>query len=520
MEKRYSGILLHPVSFPSKYGIGDFGRHCYEFIDFLFRSGQSLWQVLPLNPCGYGNSPYSPYSSFAGNELLIDLDSLQEHGILSKRDLELHPYFDDCFVDYELVNEWKFPLLKKCAATFLEKASKEDMKKFDIFEAENSWWLEDFSCFTVFRDHFNKEAKEEGIDGDSAWYAYWPEGLKRKEKSELSKWKKKLEEKIKIAKVLQYFFFEQWSKVKEYANQRGIKIVGDIPIFVSHDSSDVWANQELFKLKSDASLISVAGVPPDYFSPTGQRWGNPIYDWAAMEKDDFAWWKDRFRLNMKLYDIVRIDHFRGFDAFWSIPAKEKTAVKGKWVKAPGKKLFTSLKKEFGELPVIAEDLGHITESVYALRDKFNFPGMKVLHFAFDFKENGMLNPDNAFLPHNYEENSVVYTGTHDNDTTFGWYHKLPDNYKDLVRTYMARNDHDIVWDFIRLAISSSARYCILPFQDILEHGSESRMNTPSTVGKNWGWRYKQNDLNDYRLSRLSEMTWLYNRFNSTLIESD
>lgn len=515
MENRCSGILLHPTSLPSKYGIGDFGKSCFEFIDFLFSSGQSLWQVLPLGPCGFGDSPYSPYSSFAGNQLLIDLDALEEEGILSKRDLETRPMFERLTVDYDLVKEWKNPLLKKAAIVFLQKASKKDLEIFDKFLKENDWWLEDFAIFSVLRKHFDRLADEQETVDDASWYVSWPDKLKYRDKKELDKWKKDLAEEVQIVKVLQYFFFSQWQKIKAYANERGIQIVGDIPIFVSHNSCDVWANQEIFKLNPDCSLSEVAGVPPDYFSPTGQRWGNPLYDWKEMEADDFAWWKKRFKMNFELYDIVRIDHFRGFDAYWAVPAKEKTAEKGKWVKAPGNKLFRSLKKEFGDLPVIAEDLGHITQSVHALRDKNNLPGMKILQFAFGYTKNGMLDSANDFLPHNYNRNSVVYTGTHDNDTTLGWYQKLPENYKDLVRTYIARNDHDIVWSFIRLAMSSTSRYCVIPLQDILEHGSESRMNIPSTIGDNWNWRYSSDELNDYRRNRLSEMTWLHNRYNTT-----
>ncbi|MBN1993516.1 MAG: 4-alpha-glucanotransferase [Anaerolineae bacterium] len=507
---RSSGILLHPTSFPGPYGLGDLGQSAYAFIDFLVRAKQSLWQVLPLGPTGYGDSPYASFSSFAGNPLLISLDRLATSGDLVEADLAGKPDFLLDQVDYGRVIQWKTPLLEKAARNFLSYAAAERRNDFDAFCAEHSGWLDDFALFMVVKDHFDQKAREAGVFG-AMWNTYWDKDIALRQPRAMARWQKEHAGAIAVKKVQQYYFFEQWGALRRYANERGVKIIGDIPIFVAPDSVDVWANRELFHLDKKGQPTVVAGVPPDYFSETGQLWGNPLYNWQAMARQNYQWWIDRLAATLRLVDIIRIDHFRGFEAYWEIPAGEKTAVKGQWVKAPGMELFKTAKAALGELTILAEDLGVITPAVEALRDHFAFPGMKILQFAFDSKEAGDLNASNAFLPHNYGRNAVVYTGTHDNDTTLGWYRQRTPEEKDLIRRYLARDDHDIVWDFIRLAMASSARYAIIPLQDVLNLDTDARMNTPSTLGGNWDWRYRPEALNQWGSDRLRELVDLYGR---------
>ena len=507
---RSSGILLHPTSFPGPHGIGDLGRAAYQFVDFLVEAGQSLWQVLPLGPTGYGDSPYASFSSFAGNPLLISLDELVESGDLEAEDLADPPDFPIDKVDFGWVIFWKGRLLEKAARNFLANATPSRRAEFDAFCAEYAAWLDDFALFMAVKEQFEAKAKAEDVFG-AMWNNFWDKDIALRRPEAMERWRAQQVETIAVKKVLQFYFFRQWQAVKGYANERGVQIIGDIPIFVAPDSVDVWANPDRFLLDKNGQPKVVAGVPPDYFSETGQLWGNPLYDWKAMQKNGFAWWIARIRATLNLVDIIRIDHFRGFEAYWEIPAGEKTAIEGRWIKAPGVALFEVVEKELGDLPILAEDLGVITPEVVALRERFGFPGMKILQFAFDSKESGGLNATNAFLPHNHTANSVVYTGTHDNDTTKGWYRERTVEEQDFIRRYLARDDHDIVWDFIRMAMASVACFALVPMQDLLNLGSDARMNIPSTLGSNWAWRYRPEALNPSVSGRLRDMVELYGR---------
>lgn len=507
---RSSGILLHPTSFPGPHGIGDLGEAAFRFVDFLVEAKQSLWQVLPLGPTGYGDSPYASFSTFAGNPLLINLDQLVEAGDLAPADVTDVPSFPIDKIDFGWVIVWKFPLLEKAARNFLASASAGRKADFEAFCAEQSGWLDDFALFMAVKDHFDQKAQAEDVFG-AMWSNYWDKDIALRRPVALKRWRKEKAEAIAIKKVLQYYFFQQWGAVRAYANERGIKIIGDIPIFVAPDSVDVWANRELFFLDKEGQPTVVAGVPPDYFSPTGQLWGNPLYNWKVMTSQGYQWWIERIRAMLQLVDIIRIDHFRGFQAYWEVPAGEDTAINGRWIKAPGMELFETIERELGELPILAEDLGVITPEVEALRDHFKFPGMKILQFAFDSKEAGGLDATNKFLPHNHGRNAVVYTGTHDNDTTKSWYRERTPEEKDLIRRYLARHDDDIVWDFIRLAMASVARFAIVPFQDVLNLDNDARMNTPSVLGGNWAWRYRAEALSSWASCRLGELVDLYGR---------
>lgn len=520
MERpRASGILLHPTSFPGPYGIGELGQAAYDFVDFLVEAGQSLWQVLPLGPTGYGDSPYASFSTFAGNPLLISLEKLVELGDLDEADLADLPDFPLDKVDYGWVIHWKMPLLKKAAYNFLTKADTPRKVEFDTFCADQSYWLDDYALFMAVKEHFDQKAQEADVFG-AMWSNYWDKDIALRRPEAVTRWREERAETIAIRKVWQYYFFRQWTALRAYANEQHVQIIGDIPIFVAPDSVDVWANRELFKLDENGQPTVVAGVPPDYFSATGQLWGNPLYDWEVMAQQDFKWWVERIQATLQLVDIIRIDHFRGFEAYWEVPADEETAINGGWIKAPGMILFQTVEQELGHLPILAEDLGVITPEVEALRDHFEFPGMKILQFAFDAKEAGSLNAKNKFLPHNHRWNSVVYTGTHDNDTTKGWYQERSDEEKDLIRRYLARPDEDIVWDFIRLAVASVARYAIIPMQDVLNLDSEARMNRPSVAGGNWTWRYRSAALNEWVSSRLLELVHLYGRHPKLWVEEE
>lgn len=507
---RSGGILLHPTSFPGLHGIGDLGETAFQFIDFLAEARQSLWQVLPLGPTGYGDSPYASFSSFAGNPLLINLNKLVEAGDLAAEDLANVPDFPIDKVDFGRVIYWKMPLLKKAARNFLASADAAHQQDFDSFCAEHAGWLDDYTLFIAVKECFDQKAKDDGVFG-AMWSNYWDKDIALRRPEAVAQWKEEQAESIAIQKVWQYYFFQQWTALRRYANAQGIKIIGDIPIFVAPDSVDVWANRDLFHLDEEGQPTVVAGVPPDYFSDTGQLWGNPLYDWEAMAAHGYQWWIDRIRATLRLVDIIRIDHFRGFEAYWEVPAGEETAINGRWVKAPGKALFEAVEKALGELPILAEDLGVITPEVEALRDHFDFPGMKILQFAFDSKEAGGLNATNPFLPHNHRRNAVVYTGTHDNDTTRGWYRARTPQEKDLIRRYLGRPDHDIVWEFIRMAMASVARYAIIPLQDVLDLDSDARMNRPAVFGGNWAWRYRPEALSSDISNRLRELVDLYGR---------
>ncbi len=419
LPQRASGILLHPTSLPGPHGVGTLGENAYRFVDFLVEAGQSLWQILPLGPVGFGASPYSTFCSVAGNPLLISLGLLLRTGELG--DDELAPPFapDAEAVDYEVLIAWKLPRLEKAAERFLERRFGKRHEDYRQFCHQNRVWLDDYALFMALKEHFDRRATAEGYWG-ATWNTYWDKDAAMREPAALNRWRSQLAPRIDLQKVWQYFFFEQWTALRQYANERGIAIVGDMPIFVALDSVDVWAAPGLFQLDADRQETLVAGVPPDYFSATGQRWGNPLYDWGAMQGSGFAWWIRRFQGLLQLVDIVRIDHFRGFAACWTIPAEEETAVHGRWAKVPGKALFETLRGKLGELPFLAEDLGVITPDVEELRDHFGFPGMRVLQVGFENIEIG-----NIHLPEYHVENSVVYTGTHDNNTTLGWYRRSP-----------------------------------------------------------------------------------------------
>ena len=495
---RKSGVLLHPTSFYGKEGIGTLGDAAYNFIDFLCDADQTLWQILPLGPTGYGDSPYASFSTFAGNPLLIDLERLVKKGWADKKEITPPEFIKaEGNVDFGAVVWWKTPLLKKCADYFLSNASKEDLDAYKKFCKEKSSWLLNFALFMSIKSFYDKKAEEEK-PADSRWNFYWPKGLKNHEEDAIAEWKKEHSAEIEQYKVIQFFFDVQWTELKNYANENGIQIIGDIPIFVAPDSADVWANKELFQLDENAHPVAVAGVPPDYFCATGQLWGNPLYDWDAMKKTNYAWWVARIRRVLELTDCVRIDHFRGFEAYWSVPANHDTAMNGKWVKGPGLDLFKTIKKKLGDIPIIAEDLGVITDEVAALRDNAGFPGMKVIQFAFskdEVKEKGMTN---YFLPHEYTTSQcVVYTGTHDNDTAQGWLELLDDETLLIVAEYLtgeklnSEKAKSMVKTgslrklMIKAAIASSASYAVIPFQDIAGYGNEARMNRPATTGSNW-----------------------------------
>ncbi len=487
---RSSGVLLHPSSFPGRFGIGSLGASAFEWLDWLEAAGQKLWQVLPLGHTGYGDSPYQSFGAFAGNPLLIDLELLVADGFLSLEALQNVPDFPQDTVDYGWIYIWKWQILRQAASTWQEKASSAERTAFTNWRTANASWLEDYALFMACKNaHSGKP-----------WNTWKPELVRRDEEA-LNTARLEYAADITLYALTQYWFFSQWAMVQKVAHAKGIRIVGDIPIFVAHDSSDVWANQGLFALEPDGSPSVVAGVPPDYFSATGQLWGNPHYRFDVMAKDGFSWWLQRFEETFKTVDIVRVDHFRGFEAYWEIPGSAETAITGQWVKAPGIELFNAVRAKFGDLAIIAEDLGVITPEVEALRDGFNLPGMKILQFAFYGDQNDL------FLPHMYSENCVVYTGTHDNDTTLGWWKSEPETVKSKAKTYLGVTGKDIVWDLIRAAWKSKAVMALAPLQDLLELDTEKRMNLPGSLGgTNWGWRYSSEVLSPGLAAKLKALT--------------
>ncbi|WAL59592.1 4-alpha-glucanotransferase [Thermocoleostomius sinensis] len=496
-SQRVSGILLHPTSFPGRFGIGDLRSEAYRFIDFLADSDQHLWQILPLGPTSFGNSPYMSYSAMAGNPLLISLDLLHGEGLLSDADLAHIPDFPLDHVDFDRVAATKFPLLQQACRNFATSASAERRDAFQQFQQEKADWLEDYALFMALKRKFNGQS----------WHT-WEPGLAKRDKATLQQFRSELAEEIFFEEFLQFEFFRQWSDLKHYANSKGIQIIGDIPIYVAHDSADVWANPDNFCLDSETGEPALmAGTPPDYFSETGQLWGNPVYNWDYLQQSDFQWWIQRFEAMLDYVDLIRIDHFIGFESFWAIPQGETNAVNGSWIKAPGKQFFEVLKQKLGSLPILAEDLGTVTPEVEALRDHFEFPGMKVLHFAFGGDAR------NPYLPFNYDKrNCVVYTGTHDNNTTVAWYETLPDHERDRLLDYLGCISSDgIHWDMIRLAFGSIANLAIIPLQDILGLGSNARMNFPGRLEGNWGWRYRSEALNDETCGRLKHITQVFGR---------
>ncbi|MDX1414463.1 MAG: 4-alpha-glucanotransferase [Candidatus Promineifilaceae bacterium] len=495
---RSAGVLAHPTSFPGRYGIGDIGGAAYNFIDFLVKSRQSLWQILPLGPTGYGDSPYQSFSAFAGNPLLISPDKLVQDGYLSAAALEDVPRFPRDKVDFGWVIDYKGKLLKQAFDQFQHYGLGDQRVEFEAFCAEQASWLDDYALFMALK---NFHVEHEG----GVWNT-WPEDIARHQPQAVAWWAEHLETEVKMQKFMQYLFFDQWLALKAYANERGIKVVGDIPIFVAFDSADVWANPDLFYLNEDGSPAVVAGVPPDYFSATGQRWGNPLYRWYEMSQNNYAWWTARLEMSFTQADIVRIDHFRGFDAYWEIPASEPTAVIGKWIKGPGQAFFEAMEQNLDELPLIAEDLGVITPEVVALRDRFDFPGMKILQFAFGGERNS------GFLPHNFDSNCVVYTGTHDNETVCGWFGNASEDERRHVLSYMDVSSGDnIAWDLIRLAYASVADTAVSTLQDLMDLDNRARMNFPGKPSGNWQWRYEAPMLTDEIAQKLAALTELYGR---------
>lgn len=496
---RRSGILLHPTSLPGRFGIGDLGNAAYRFVDFLAAARQSYWQVLPLSPTGYADSPYQGLSAFAGNPMLISPEKLVEAGYLSQEDLEEAPDFPSERVDFGPVICYKTGLLDRAFANFQARASRAQRAAFSSFCQEQAFWLEDFALFMALKETHNLRP----------WWEWKPE-LAKREPQALARAREALADEIASQKFRQWQFFEQWLALKRYANERRIRIIGDIPIFVARDSADVWANPNLFQLDDDLKPTVVSGVPPDYYSCTGQLWGHSLYRWEVMAREGYSWWIKRLRMAFTQADIVRIDHFRGFYNYWEVPAGEKTAVKGRWVRGPGTEFFRAVTAALGKVAIIAEDLGDFdAESragVDALLAEFGYPGMKVLQFAFNS------GPANAFLPHNFTRNCVVYTGTHDSDTSASWYQTISEAERQFVRKYLGSDETDIAWDLIRLAWASVAHTAIAPVQDLLSLGHEARMNTPGTSGPpNWCWRLKPGMLNDAVTARLAELTTIYGR---------
>jgi 4-alpha-glucanotransferase len=491
--ERASGILLHPTSLPGPYGIGDLGPAAFRWLDWLSGTGCKLWQVLPLGPTGYGDSPYQCFSAFAGNPYLISPDFLLRDNLLHANDLIEKLDFDPHKVDYGRLIPWKLNLLERAFNRFVADSGSFN-RDFDSFCVANASWLEDYALFMAIKE----------AHGGGPWQD-WPESLRKREPAALYEARTSLKDAILRFTFYQFIFFRQWNALRDYAHQKGLRIIGDAPIFVAMDSSDVWSHPGLFFLDPDGRPTVVAGVPPDYFSPTGQMWGNPLYRWEAHKSTGYAWWLERLRATLATVDIVRIDHFRGFAGYWEIPYGNPTAEIGRWVPGPGAELFKAISASLGmDLPIIAEDLGVITPDVVALRDQFDLPGMKILQFAFS-------GPDNVFLPHHYPQNCVAYTGTHDNDTSRGWYKTGPENEKDFARRYLRVDGSDFAWDLIRAVWHSTAAFAVAPMQDWLNLGTEARFNFPSRLGGNWDWRITDEALNAELQSSIRELNWLYQR---------
>jgi len=504
---RSSGILLHITSLPARFGIGDLGPSAYEFADFIADAGVKLWQVLPLNPTGYGDSPYQCFSAFAGNPILLSLDRLAEQGLLRGPDLAGIPAFPNTLVNYGSVIPYKMSLLRRAAQAFFAEASGPDRAAFDRFCEQSASWLNDYSLFMAVKDQHG------GII-----FTSWEPAIRQRNPQAVREWSTRLAGEIQAYKFWQFEFFRQWQTLKTYCQERGIRFMGDIPIYVAHDSADVWSHPDLFYLDAHGSPTIVSGVPPDYFSATGQLWGNPIYRWDVLAASGYKWWIDRFRASLALFDMVRLDHFRGFEAYWEVPGGEPTAMNGKWTKGPGEEFLTALQSALGELPIVAENLGVITPPVEKLRNQFGLPGMSLLQFAFGNDPQGP-----SFRPHNYSRDLVAYTGGHDNDTTLGWWNSsvgadstrtLADIEKEhaFARAYLnLEDDKKINWAMIRAVFASVADIAIVPLQDVLGLGDEARMNLPGRVSGNWKWRFPPRALTNDLSARLRSLTSLYDR---------
>ena len=501
MKARQSGVLMHISSLPGKYGIGSFGQSAYDFVDFLVRTKQRYWQILPLGTTSYGDSPYQSFSAFAGNTHFIHLDFLVNEGLLSEEDLHGINFGDNPReVDYAKIFEARRPLLEKAVARFLETG---DVDSFYRFAEENAAWLEVFAEYMAIKEHFD----------NLAWTEWPDEAIRRREVDRLAHYRSELSDKLVYHRVTQYLFFKQWLQLKAYANKHHIEIVGDMPIYVAADSCDVWSQPHFFKTDEVGKPTCVAGCPPDEFSATGQLWGNPIYDREAMDRDGYVWWIDRLRESFKIYDIVRIDHFRGFESYWEVPADSETSATGKWVKGPDYKLFAAVKEALGELNIIAEDLGFMTNEVIELRERTGFPGMKILQFAFN------PNDESIDSPHLATNNSVMYTGTHDNNTVLGWYRdEIDDPTREYMAQYTNRKEYETVpHAMLRTIFASVSFMAIATMQDLLELDSSARMNYPSTIGGNWAWRMTAEELNPIVEGELYSLTKTYRRMNTDLI---
>jgi 4-alpha-glucanotransferase len=492
-SNRSAGILLHPTSLPGPHGIGDLGPAAYRWIDALVEARQTWWQILPLGPTGYGDSPYQCFSAFAGNTYMLSPELLVQDGLVGRDDVA-GPSFPNSHVDFGSVIHYKIGLLARAWEHFRRGHAGSLRPQYEEFCERHRDWLDDFALFMAVK----------AVHGGVSWLD-WPGDLVRRQPAALESARRRLADAIGLHRFGQFLFFRQWHDLRAYAHGAGLRFIGDIPIFVSSDSADVWAHPEMFLLDEQGRPRVVAGVPPDYFSATGQLWGNPIYDWEAMRASGYGWWVQRLQATLEQVDLVRLDHFRGFEAYWEIPAGMPTAEVGRWVPGPGAELLETLRSELGGLPLIAEDLGVITPEVEALRDHFHLPGMRILQFAFG----GAV--ENRFLPHNHEHNSVVYTGTHDNDTTRGWYANLPEGEAHFLRSYLARDCHDVAWDLIRAAWASVADRAIAPLQDVLDLGTDARMNLPGRPAGNWGWRFSEDILTPCVIERLGELTDLYGR---------
>lgn len=496
--KRSAGVIMHIASLPGKYGIGTFGREAYNFVDFLSKTGLRYWQILPLGQTGYGDSPYQSFSAFAGNPYFIDFDLLCKERLLNKEDYINEDYGDDEeSIDYGLLFKVKYKVLKKAYKNFKEVKSLRTHDEYRKFERQNSFWLEDYSLYMAVKEHFGLVSWQE-----------WDEDIKCREKDAMRRYKELLEDEINYWKFIQFIFYKQWNKLKRYTNAQGISIIGDIPIYVAEDSADTWSNPQdyLFDLET-LKPLKVAGCPPDAFSSTGQLWGNPIYNWEHMEEEDYKWWISRIKQSLNIYDVLRIDHFRGFESYWEIPYGEETAINGKWVKGPGIKLFNAIREELGEINVIAEDLGFLTDEVMEFLKESGFPGMKVLQFAFDARE------ESNYLPHTYTNNCIAYTGTHDNDTFRGWF-EVTGSKSDVeyCKEYLALSKEEgYNWGFIRGAWSSVADVSIALMQDFLNLGNETRVNLPSTLGHNWKWRIKEGSCTTELADKIYKYTKMYGR---------
>lgn len=492
---RASGVLLHPTSLPGPCGIGDLGPESYRFVDMLAAAGQTYWQALPLGPTGYGDSPYQTFSAFAGNPLLVSPEILVDEGLLPAAVLDAVPGFPDDRVDYGPVITWKKRVLREAFTCFDKHATPGQRSAFDQFSATHSTWLSDFTLFMALKDAH-----------DGAPWPAWPRDIAARKPQAVARWRGQLDREIRLHAFHQHLFFRQWSALKAYAASRGVRMIGDAPIFVAHDSADCWIHRDLFYLTPDGAPALVAGVPPDYFSATGQLWGNPLYRWEAHAAAGYAWWVDRLRMAFSLVDLLRLDHFRGFAGYWAIPASAPTAETGDWRPGPGPAFFEAVEQALGApLPIIAEDLGVITPDVEEMRDRFGFPGMRILQFAFGGAA------DNRDLPHNYSRNCIVYTGTHDNDTTAGWFAAAAPQERAHALAYLASDGADPAWDLARLAFASVAKTAIVPLQDLLGLGSTARMNRPGQPGGNWRWRYTAGAITAELIARMREMSRLYGR---------